>query len=498
MSKKIILCVIDSLHPQALSDCFSRGWIPALNFLRNRGFYHKDCVSVFPTMTPTAAAAITTGTHPDAHGVRGFIWYDERERRIVNYGATPMAIYSIGVKTVLEELVYNLNGKHLNPQVPTIYEILSAAGISSACINFFIHRGKKQYRPALPFTLRLFSRFKWTDRLIQGPDELVLGRVVCPSWLDPAGAPATPWSKFGINDLFTGYALRQMIRQGRLPQFTLAYFPDTDAMAHDHGPLRTQKSLRRVDKQLASILDLYPSWDKALEELTFIIVGDHSQTLVGRSRRYLIDLQNILSDFTQLSLGATHSNELVAISPNERMAVLNFPQDLAVRDKVIKRLARDYRITQIMWKQGEEYRVVQGGRQAELVFKLGGPCWDRYGNSWSWDGDLRVVDMRLQGTQLVDGDYPDALYRIKTALDGNPGAVLLSAMPGYEFQGEHAPLHPGGGSHGSLHKEDSLVPLIIAGADRDIPNPRITSFVPYLEEYFNINTIFRPKAVNSK
>lgn len=41
----------------------------------------------------------------------------------------------------------------------------------------------------------------------------------------------------------------------------------------------------------------------------------------------------------------------------------------------------------------------------------------------------------------------------------------MDALPNYEFIENHSYDHAGGGAHGSLHKVDSLVPLIITGID---------------------------------
>ena len=41
----------------------------------------------------------------------------------------------------------------------------------------------------------------------------------------------------------------------------------------------------------------------------------------------------------------------------------------------------------------------------------------------------------------------------------------MSAKPGYEFIGEGSPTHIGGASHGGLHKQDSLVAMIVSGTD---------------------------------
>ena len=43
------------------------------------------------------------------------------------------------------------------------------------------------------------------------------------------------------------------------------------------------------------------------------------------------------------------------------------------------------------------------------------------------------------------------------------GDVVVSAAPGYEFADSGGAHHAGGGSHGSLRAEDSIVPLITAG-----------------------------------
>ena len=65
---------------------------------------------------------------------------------------------------------------------------------------------------------------------------------------------------------------------------------------------------------------------------------------------------------------------------------------------------------------------------------------------------------------LQSPDYPDALARVWSALRcENAGDVLLSAAPGYEFVDWGGADHVGGGSHGSLHRTDSLGALLWCG-----------------------------------
>jgi hypothetical protein len=39
-----------------------------------------------PSMSVTIDSSLLTGTYPDQHKIPGLNWYDEQEKRIVNYG----------------------------------------------------------------------------------------------------------------------------------------------------------------------------------------------------------------------------------------------------------------------------------------------------------------------------------------------------------------------------------------------------------------------------
>ena len=87
----------------------------------------------------------------------------------------------------------------------------------------------------------------------------------------------------------------------------------------------------------------------------------------------------------------------------------------------------------------------------------GGELLDRRGERWHVEGDLELLGLTVRDGVLFSATYPDALGRVWSALRCRTSAeVLLSAKPGYEFidwGGDH---HVGGGSHGSLHANDSL------------------------------------------
>jgi len=106
-----------------------------------------------------------------------------------------------------------------------------------------------------------------------------------------------------------------------------------------------------------------------------------------------------------------------------------------------------------MWQEGAWYAVRYDG--GELRFRRGGDAEDARGNRWQLAGDRDLLD---------PGTYPNALERIEGALAcETAGDVIVSARLGDEFADIGGQHHAGGGSHGSLHAEDSVVPIVAAG-----------------------------------
>ena len=111
--------------------------------------------------------------------------------------------------------------------------------------------------------------------------------------------------------------------------------------------------------------------------------------------------------------------------------------------------------------------VVRSGR-GELRFSPGGELDDRRGGRWAVDGDLQALRAEVQDGRFLCTEYPDALQRIWSALScPTAGDLLLSASPGYEFVDWGGVDHVGGGSHGSLHRSDSLGALMWCGTGPD-------------------------------
>ena len=87
-AKKVVLAVIDALDPDALEQAVEEDKAPVLARLMRDGHYVDDCVSTFPSVTPVAASAITTGLGPADHLIPSMNWYHRGEERYVEYGTS--------------------------------------------------------------------------------------------------------------------------------------------------------------------------------------------------------------------------------------------------------------------------------------------------------------------------------------------------------------------------------------------------------------------------
>ena len=83
-----------------------------------------------------------------------------------------------------------------------------------------------------------------------------------------------------------------------------------------------------------------------------------------------------------------------------------------------------------------------------------------------------------------------AWVALAAAMGGAAGEVLASARPGYEFLDWGGAHHVGGGSHGSLHANDSNAVLIWTGTGPEkTANEQwsLRDIVPMVTEHFGVN-----------
>ncbi|GAB7388197.1 hypothetical protein BSNK01_20340 [Bacillaceae bacterium] len=463
--KPVVLFIVDSLMDRPLRSAVQSGKAPAFRFLMERGQYHPNVVSSFPTMSVVIESTLLTGTYPDRHHVPGLVWFHDAEQRIVNYGNGKREVLKIGSTQVLQDTLVRLNHVHLNPSVKTIHEELAEKGLDSASINAFVYRGPTLHRLTIPKTAAYSSPLP--EHLeTRGPRRLSLGTL---SRLNPANDNDRLWQKLGFNDRFAIEELKFLIQQGRLPFLTIVYLPDNDHRVHGKGP-QERAGIEETDRRLQEVLNMFPSWDKALQQVTWVIIGDSGQTAIRKKRdEALIRLRESLDGYRIARLReVVGEDDEIVLAVNERMAYVYALRKNISLPELARRLQKDERIDTVAWKDEGWIHVASGGKTQRFSFRPNGPYSDRYGQAWSLRGAPEILDLAIdRNRRKIDyGDYPDALARLYGALHSHEGRFLVvTARPGYELVGESSPTHLGGAGHGSLHKQDSLAPMIIAGTD---------------------------------
>jgi hypothetical protein len=456
---KLVLAVVDGLKPAMLERAVATGRAPAMAAVIERGRYVDECCAAFPSVTPVCAATIATGVRQDAHHIPSMNWYWRDERRYVEYGSSFSAARRFGVVQQLTDTVYNMNAEHLPADVPTVFESLDDAGVRTAGTTYLMYRGRYEHSVSKGTALtRLASTVM--RRTVMGPKELFYADIFASRETPCRSQLGLP----GVRDQHAGCVGAYLVEHD-LFDFLLLSLPDNDTHSHRYGPHAQVTSIAAADRQLERLFHAGGGTDAFLDEHAVIVVADHSHAPVEKA----IDLQAAYGDLAVLApSGARHDDAEVALCPAQRSAMVYvlLPEG---RETLVPRI-----VTAALHLEGVELALWRpapregaiASAAGELRFAPGGDLRDARGGRWSVDGPLAVIDARVQDGELRSEAYPDALGRAWSALScPTSGDVLLSAAPGYEFADWGGVDHVGGGSHGSLHRADSLGALAFCGVE---------------------------------
>lgn len=475
--KKLVLTYVDSLRTDMLEQAVAEGRAPTFGALLERGVLVPDCVSSFPSVTPVACAEMVTGVAADRHWISGMNWYYRLERRYVEYGSSLEATRTVGVFRALYDLVYNMNLAHLSPEVETLFERLDDAGVRTACTPFLIYRGRHRHRVSLE---GLLKRAVETTRLkfrhhTWGPAELFYGDLYASREV-PCKSTSIPGSRDG----YSACCAAELERADGY-DFLLLSLPDNDNYSHRHGPEASVESIAKADHCFAKLIEAGGGLEEFLAGHAVILLADHAQTpvarglplaeLLGREWDVLVPSEDRIGE-AQLAVSPTGRAAHVYLLPGEG------PR--AEPDAVGRRLAEIEGIDLVCSLEdaagepllrrgsgvpaGEAPSAVVERGELRLRFRPGREVVDLRGRGWDLEGELDALEASVEDGRLVSDEYPDALARVHAALTApNAGDFIVSLAPGYEAVDWGGVSHAGGGSHGSLHRDDSLGPLLFVG-----------------------------------
>jgi hypothetical protein len=457
--KKIVLAVIDSLKPEMLDQAVAEGQAPALGALIEGGTYVRDCVSTFPSVTPVASAAIATGRGPGEHHIPSMNWFHRGEERYVEYGSSLQATRAFGIVRSLYDTVYNMNLAHLSRAHKTVFEHLDDAGYRTACTTYLIYRGRTRHDPSGASVYRRIAEAAQFRHPVYGARELFYADLFDTRDTGCTSALGMP----GQRDRHTGCVGAYLVEHD-LFDFLLFSLPDNDTYSHKVGPDGQVRSIAEADRALERIMHVAGGTDAFLEEHAVVVMSDHSQTTVETG----INLAELLGDSRVLTPGDPAPTEAeLAACPSARSAMV-YALDEARHGELVRRAADT-----LVEADGVDFVVTRsnGGAVARssegaLLFRPGDDLADGRGRRWALSGDEAVLRLDTAGGGVSSEIYPDPLWRLWSALScPYAGDVLASAELGYEFVDWGGADHVGGGSHGSLHRDDSEGVLVMCGLD---------------------------------
>jgi hypothetical protein len=488
--KKLVLVVIDAMKPAMLERAVTSGRAPMLQLLLERGQHVDDCVAAFPSVTPVCAASIATGTGPDQHEIPAMNWYHRGEGRYIEYGTSFRASQAFGIKQSLTDTIYNMNLEHLSKDVETVFELLDDADVRTAGTTYLMYRGRYRHDVSGDTALTRIASTVFRHA-VYGPRELFYADIFASRKTPCRSQLGLP----GIRDQHSG-CVGEFLVEHDLFDFLLFSLPDNDTHSHKNGPFAQVESLAAADKQLERLMASAGGPDAFLEDHAVIVCSDHSQSRVEAE----IDLFRAFAGFRVLPASRAREAESdIAVCPNSRAAQV-YVLDRDHRRKLMPKIEAtlldlegiDVVLTLTDHPDGEAaIRGHRGGKVKELRFMPGGDLEDERGSRWHVEGDLDLLALQAREGKVGSATYPDALARAWSALrTRTSGDVLASARPGYEFLDWGGAHHVGGGSHGSLHANDSLGSLIWCGTGPDSADAReqwaLRDIVPMITEHFQV------------
>jgi hypothetical protein len=425
------MLLADGARPDTLATALDSGALPALARLRDEGGLHS-VTSCFPSVTGPAYAPFLMGRFPGSIGLPGLRWFD-RSRTVCSFPdyARSYVGYQMGAVD-----------RDIDAGAPTMFELCDP---SVGALNV-IGRGLARSQRIGSITTRSAFRAARTH---------FTGNVA--GWLDI--------------DREVARQVRQRARDER-PEFTFAALTGVDKVSHSrgHGDPMVLDALRIVDDTAASIRADAEA-DGRWETMSLWIISDHGHSPVTSHE----DLVRVVQDagFRTMSHPWLYSRAPevgVMVSGN---AMAHLYVDLAARTRGPRLEGRYLELANaLLARPSVDLMVlpVEGGASvshatrgtATVALDARGYHYRREsGDPLSLGADFDGVSATAAYDATIATDYPDSVVQIAhLAASPRAGEIILSAARNWDLRSRYEPI-PHLSSHGALHREHMMVPLLV-------------------------------------
>jgi hypothetical protein len=444
----VVILLADGARPDTLNAAIESGRLPALARLRDEGAMHR-VTSCFPSVTGPAYTPFLMGRFPGPIGLPGLRWYD-RERTTCSFPDYTRSYVGPQVTYV---------DRDLDPDAPTIFEICDTSLASLTPVG----RGLRKRNRIGRLSPRTVFRAAKTH---------FSGNVA--AWLDV--------------DRDVADMVAKHIRRER-PEFTFAAMVGVDKTSHSVGQPSelTDEALRIVDETAARIRAEAEA-DGRWGDMHLWVTSDHGHSPVTQHE----DLAGLVSDWGYRTVAhpwiyKVRPEVAVMVSGN---AMAHIYVDLSARERAFwpNLSARYHQLVELLLEResvdlmllpmpnGATVRSSRG--DAEVTLHGGRMSYRRMsGDPLGIGQDIRAICPDAAYELTMATDYPDSLSQIATmAPSARSGEIILSARRGWDYRSKYEPI-PHVSSHGAMHAEHMLVPLLTSRRYGGTPR-RTTDVMP--------------------
>lgn len=437
---QVVIIIADGARPDALASAIDGGHLPALQRLRDEGTL-ASVTSAFPSVTGPAYAPFLMGRYPGSIGLPGLRWFD-RSHRIAKLPGHSRSYVGAEMRFV---------DRDIDPEAPTIFELA---------------------KPSLGALSVIARGLRRRERIGQTPGFVVRAAAThfrgnVKGWLN-------------IDRHVAGEVARRLRTQR--PRFTFAALTGIDKTSHAQGHAApvVGEAMRIVDDTVAEIR-ADAERDGRWRKLHIWVGSDHGHSPVRDHE----DLAAIIGEWGYRTLAHPwafkRSADVAVMVSGNAMAHLYLDLDLRSRPwwpalgakwgRLIEKLESLDSVDLMILPRGPSACEIRTRDRGAALLQ-----WTASHYSYrpeSGDplgiGERRDLSDRDAYDATLDSDYPDALVQIARLTESaRSGDVILSASRNWDFRARYEPI-PHVSSHGALHREHMLVPLLLSRAPTTAP-----------------------------
>jgi hypothetical protein len=437
---QVVVIIADGVRPDVLTAAIERGDLPALAALRNEGSM-STITSTFPSVTGPAYTPFLMGRYPGSVGLPGLRWFD-RTRRIGRFSGFSRSYVGIDMRFV---------DKDIDPASPTIFELVKPSFGALSVITRGLRRG---------------------DRLGQSP------RFIVRATTTHFRGNVRGWLAI---DAAIGERAARRLRTDRVRYAFIALTGvDKTSHARGHANAIVISALKIVDDTVAEIrhdAERDGRWGK----MQLWVGSDHGHSAV-RQHEDLVRLNNEWGYHTLAHPWAFNPTADVAVMVSgNAMAHLYLDLDRTtrqwwptLRDKwrgLVDRLLERPSVDLAIFSTSASSCEIRGRGRGSATLSWEDSRFTYRPNTGDplCIGTRESIDDATAYDATIKTDYPDSLVQIAHLVaSSRSGDIILSAARDWDYRARYEPI-PHVSSHGALHRDHMLVPLLLNRAPKRQP-----------------------------